>query len=244
MEWFGFGRKMKSQHKGHKGYTKAAEGFLLGLMALGSARAQEKVVPKVVPVPPLPKPGARVAPKPPAEPTWPPPQTVTDARTHVVFHLPAGWDLTRRDGEVSTFRLDARTAPPKSDVRAVASLAFNPFPQSTFSGAMFYLSATPHSSAGSCAAQTKTKPETPMAPAVVGDVKFSRGKDEHGHICTEARDVAYTALRGKSCVRFDLAINSFCGGEVSGAEDLTDAQLGSLFKRLEGILDTVEFTGK
>jgi hypothetical protein len=109
---------------------------------------------------------------------------------------------------------------------------------------MFYLSATPHSSASSCAAQTRAKPETPMPPAIVGDVKFSRGKDEHGHICTEARDVTYTAMRGSSCVRFDLAINSFCGGEVSGAEDLTDAQLGSLFKRLDGILDTVQFTGR
>ena len=244
MELYGFGRKTKEERKGRNGSAKVAEGILLGLMALGAAGAQEKQVPKVVPVPPLPRPGPRVAPKPVPEPTSPPPQTVTDAKTHVVFHLPAGWDLTRRDGEVSTFRLDARTAPRKSEVRAVASLAFNPYPRSTFSGAMFYLSAAPHTSAKSCAAQTKVKPETPMASAVVGDVKFSRGKDEHGHICTEARDVAYTAMRGGSCVRFDLAINSFCGGEVSGAEDLTDAQLGSLFKRLEGILETVQFTGK
>jgi hypothetical protein len=88
------------------------------------------------------------------------------------------------------------------------------------------------------------KPETPLPALPVGDVKFLRGRDEHGHICTESRDVAYTAMRGGSCVRFDLAVNSFCGGEVSGAQDLTDAQLGSLFKRLEGILETVRFTGK
>jgi len=214
---------------------------LTGALAAG---AQQPQVPKVVPVPPLPPPKPRVAPKPPPEPTSPPAQTVEDERTHVVFHLPAGWNLARKDGEISTFRLDARTAPRRSEVRAAASLNFNPFPQSTFSGAMFYLSTTPHSTAAACAAETTVKPEKSLPPATVGDIKFSRGKDEHGHICTESRDVAYTAMRGGSCVRFDLAVNSFCGGEVSGAEDITEEQLGSLFKRLEGILGTVEFRGK
>jgi len=220
--------------------------MLVGVMLGGSAWAQDPQtpkpqVPKVLPVPPLPK-----APpyKAPPEPTDPPAQTVADARTHVVFHLPAGWVLSRTDGEISTFRLDARTAPRRSQLRAVASLNFNPYPMSTFSGALFYLSRTPNTTAASCAAQTTIKPEKPLSPAVVGDVKFRRGRDEHGHICTEARDIAYTAQRGGSCIRFDLAINSFCGGEVSGAQDLTDAQFGSLFKRLEGILDTVQFTGK
>jgi hypothetical protein len=109
---------------------------------------------------------------------------------------------------------------------------------------MFYLSLTPRSTAAACAAQTTIKPETALDAAIVGDLKFARGKDEHGHICTEARDVTYTAMRGGSCVRFDLAVNSFCGGDDSGAEDLTEAQLASLFKRLEGILDTVKFMGK
>jgi hypothetical protein len=214
-----------------------------GLMWVATADAQEKQVPKVVPVPPLPKPKYE-APAPPPEPTSPPARTVTDSRTHVTFHLPPGWNLSRKDGEISTFRLDARTAPRKSDLRAAASLNFNPFPMSTFSGAIFYLSATPHLSASACAGETKVKPETPLPAAIVGDVRFSRGRDEHGDICTESRDVAYTALRGGRCLRFDLAINSFCGGEVSGAQDLTDAQLGSLFKRLENILDTVQFNGK
>jgi len=216
---------------------------LIGLVVMfaGLAGAQEKKVPNVVPVPPLPLPKARVVP---AEPTTPPAQTVEDQKTHVVFHLPAGWNVSRVDGELSTFRLDARSAPRRSDLRVAASLNFNPFPQSTFSGALFYLSVLPHSSAAACAAETTVKPEKPLPPAVVGDVKFARGKDEHGHICTESRDVAYTGMRGGSCVRFDLAVNSFCGGEVSGAEDLTDAQLGSVFKRLEGILGTVEFRGK
>ena len=210
------------------------------LMA-GLAGAQEKKVPKVVPVPPLPVPRARVAP---AEPVDPPAQTVEDARTRVVLRLPPGWNLSRTDGELSTFRLDARSAPRRSELRFAASLNFNPFPQSTFSGALFYLSVSPRTTAAACAAETSAKPEKPLPSAVVGDVKFSRGKDEHGHICTESRDVAYTAMRGGSCLRFDLAVNSFCGGEVSGAEDLTEQQLGSLFKRLEGILGTVEFRGK
>ena len=225
-------------------------GWVVLCMALvAGAGAQEPQepkpeIPKVKPVPPLPKPGPYVAPKPPPEPTDPPAQTVSDDRTHISFHLPPGWIVARKDGEVSTFRLDARTAPRQSSLRAVASLNFNPYPLSTFSGALFYVSATPHSSAASCAAQTRTKPDKPLASAVVADVKFMRGRDDHGHICTEARDVAYTAMRGGSCLRFDLAINSFCGGEVSGAQDLTDAQLGSLFDRLQKILDTVQFTGK
>jgi hypothetical protein len=214
--------------------------LLVGVLAAAQAGAQEMKVPKPVPVPPLPAPKSRgpaVAP----EPTSPAAQTVEDARTHVEFRLPPGWDVTRRDGEVSTFRLDARTAPRRSDLRVVASLAFNPYPLSTFSGAMFYVSSARVSSSA-CAAETTVKPEKKLDPVIVGDVKFARGKDEHGHICTESRDVAYTAMRGGSCLRFDLAVNSFCGGEVSGAEDLTDAQLGSIFKRMEGILDTVRFT--
>ncbi len=220
-------------------------GWFLAMWLLGGVAGGQdapKQVPKVVPVP-KPAPGAppqREAP----EPVSPAAQTVVDSRAHVEFRLPAGWNLNRKDGEVSTFHLDARTAPRRAELRAVASLAFNPYPLSTFSGALFYLSVTPHSAAASCAAQTNTRPFKGLQPEVVGDVKFNRGKDEHGHICTEARDVAYTALRQGSCVRFDLAVNSFCGGEVSGAEDLTEAQLGAIFKRMEGILETVKFVGR
>ena len=212
----------------------------LALLMAGLAGAQEKQVPKVVPVPPLPAGKPRVA----SEPTSPPAQDVVDEKTHVGFHLPAGWNVSRTDGELSTFRLDARSAPRRSELRVAASLNFNPFPRSTFSGALFYLSVLPHATPGVCESETTMPPEKALPPAVIGDVKFWRGKDEHGHICTESRDVAYTAMRGGSCVRFDLAVNSFCGGEVSGAEDLTEDQLGSLFKRLEGILATVEFRGK
>lgn len=234
--------KGTSNYKGRKGFTRVVTACA-ALLIVASAAAQEPQVPKVMPVPPLPPP-SRTAPQPPPEPAQPPPQAVEDARAHVRFHLPAGWNVSRNDGEISTFHLDARTAPGKSQLRAVASLGFNPYPRSTFSGAIFYLSLVPHSSAAACAAETATRPDKPLPPELVGDVKFSRGEDEHGRICTESRDIVYTAMRGGSCVRFDLAVNSFCGGEVSGAQDLTEAQLGSLFKRLRDILQTVEFTGK
>jgi hypothetical protein len=192
-------------------------------------------VPKVVPVPPL-HPTA-----PAKEPTDPPARDVRDAQDHLTLHLPAGWNLTRKDGEISTFHLDARTAPRKSRLHLVANLAFNPYPLSTFSGAIFYVSSTPGISAADCAAETTTKPFESLPPASIDKQTFARGKDEHGQICTEARDVAYTAMRNHSCLRFDLSINSFCGGDVSGAEDLTENQLQAIYTRLMTILDSVHF---
>ncbi len=171
-------------------------------------------------------------------------RTVEDAVAGLTFRLPAGWNMERRDGEVSTFRLDARTVPARGRLRVVANMSWNPFPRSTFSGALFYISVTPHSSPASCAAQTTMAPDKGISGAVIDDVKFSRGKDEHGGICTEARDIAYTAYRRGSCVRFDLAVNTFCGGDVSGAQDITDKQLTAVFGRMEGILQTVKFVKK
>lgn len=192
-------------------------------------------VPKVVPVPPL-HPTA-----PAKEPTSPPARDVRDPLDRLTFHLPPGWNLTRKDGEISTFHLDARTAPARSRLHIVASLAFNPYPISTFSGAIFYVSSTLGLSAATCAAETTTKPFEPLPPATVDKQTFARGKDEHGKICTEGRDVAYTAMRQNSCLRFDLAINSFCGGDVSGAEDLTENQLQAIYTRLMAIVDSVHF---
>ena len=189
--------------------------------------------PQVVPVPQL-HPQAPVS-----EPTEPPPQDVSDAREHVTFHLPAGWNVARRDGEVSTFRLDARGAPRRSQVRVVAALGFNPFPSTTFEGALFYVSSSAADSASACEAQASLPPSKPLPPEMIDGVRFVRGKDEHGAICTESRDISYTAMHQHACLRFDLVVNNFCGGEVSGAQDLTQAQLGSLFKRLETVLESV-----
>ena len=216
-----------------------AAGIII-LLSPGNVPAQQHEPPRAVPLPrPVPPlPGAR---GPVPDPVSPPAQTVMEEHMHLRFRLPPGWNLARKDGEVSTFHLDARTAPHHAEMLVVATLAFNPYPASTFSGALFYVSQTPHSSPASCAAQTTFHPEKPLQPATIGEVPFARGKDEHGHICTEARDVTYTALRRGSCLRFDLAVNTFCGGEDSGAQDMTEAQLGAVFKRMQGILDSVEW---
>jgi hypothetical protein len=190
-------------------------------------------VPKVVPVPPL-HPTA-----PAKEPTTPAAREVRDVSDHLTLHLPAGWNLSRRDGEISSFLLDARTVPRTSRLHLAASLAFNPYPQSTFSGAVFYVSSTPGVSAAACAAETTTKPFESLPPASVDGQTFARGKDEHGQICTESRDVAYSARRRNSCLRFDLTIHTFCGGDVSGAEDLSADQLQAIYSRLKTILNSV-----
>ena len=177
----------------------------------------------------------------PDQPSDPPERIVRDTLTRISFTLPAGWNLSRSDGEISTFHLDARTAPRKAKLALVADIAYNPYPRSTFSGAFFYLSLTPESTAAECLAQASSKPASPTGTALVGDTTFHRGSDAHGKICTEARDTVYTALRHGSCIRFDLAINSFCGGEASGALDLTESQLTNIQQRLEAILNTVHF---
>ena len=210
--------------------------------ALGQAQEPPKRVPKVVPVP-VPK-APILVPDGVEDPKTPAARAVEDAVAGVSFRLPAGWNMERRDGELSTFHLDARTVPARARLRVVANMSWNPFPRSTFSGALFYVSVTPHSTPVSCAAQTTTKPDTKIPGAVIDEVKFSRGKDEHGGICTEARDIAYTAYRHGSCLRFDLAVNTFCGGEVSGAEDISEKQLTAVFGRMEGILQTVKFEKK
>ena len=200
---------------------------------------EEKQVPKAVPLPrPVPSlhPQREIP-----DPETPAARTVTDTKDGITFELPKAWNLSYKDGEVSTYRMDARTASRRAQLRAVASLAFNPYPLSTFAGAMFYLSVAPGSTAAECVAQTRVKPEKPLPSETIAGISFHRGKDEHGKICTEARDVAYTTMHGPSCVRFDMTVNTFCGGEVSGAEEITDAQLGALFKRMEGMLETVRF---
>lgn len=219
-------------------------GLLLFLLLVsGNTRAQQepqKHVPKVVPVPRF---KAQPAPAPPRfqEPQNPPPQNYIDPRTGMYFHLGPGFRLERKDGEISRFHLDARSAPAAARLRAVAMMEFNPFPASTFSGGLVSYSVDPGIGAEACKAQTRLAPEKPLATMDVGGVPFWRGLDEHGGICTEVRNVTYTALRKGNCVRFDLTLNTFCGGDVSGAVDMTDNELASVFRRLEQVLETVEF---
>lgn len=202
------------------------------------------------------KPMIKVATSPPAKGSA---RNFRDRKYGVRFKIPPGWSMTRKDGEVSTFHLDARTAGGKSQMRAVASLDFNPFPTSTFSGALFYYSVARHVTDAECAAEatapagggefedaTKAAPE--LAPDKreahgrdlenIGGMEFFHGHDEHGGICVEARDEVYTAYRKGSCYRFDLAMNTFCSAS-SGAHDLTDREIRSIDERMTTILSSV-----
>ena len=180
----------------------------------------------------------------PPDPKTPPARSFSDAHSGFTFQVPAGWALTRKDHEVSTFNLDARTATHSTQMRAVANITFNPFPLSTFSGAYFYASLTPHVSDADCVRQASALNSHPAAPTTVAGTPFTHGYDEHGGICTESRDEIYTTPRNGACYRFDLVINNFCGGDVSGVRDMTDKELESVRKRLQAILATVQFDKK
>ncbi len=176
-----------------------------------------------------------------APPTQAAPQGFKDGHFGVKFQVPPGWSLNRKDGLVSTFHNDARSASPDAKVRGIASLDFNPYPYSTLSGAVFYFSVTPHSSDQDCAKEAEPE-SVPVAPSAdvqdIGGMRFTHGHDEHGDICVEARDEIYTAYRKGSCYRFDMEINTFCAIS-SGAQEITDGQLQSLNQRMADILSTV-----
>jgi hypothetical protein len=218
-------------------FTGLAERILLGasLLLLPTVQAQQKV----------------------NVPTGPPTNAASipfrDSRYGVRFEVPPGWNFTRKDREVSTFRLDARTAPPRSEVRGVASLGFNPFPRSVLSGALVYFSVAKHATDQSCAAQATAaeapqdqvpkldwRHENPTTQGIasIGGMPFAHGHDERGGICVEQRDEVYTAYRKGSCYRFDLAVNTFCT-ESSGALELNRDQMHSLEAQMTGILSTV-----
>jgi hypothetical protein len=181
----------------------------------------------------------------PADPTSPPARNFHDSRSGVTFQVPAGWTLTQKDREVSTFALDARSTIKSTQLRAVANITFNPFPLSTFSGAYFYLSFTPQATPGDCTHQAATlNVAHPSSTKQIGGVPFTHGYDEHGGVCTESRDEIYAAPRNGACYRFDLVINNFCGGDVSGVRDITPKELDSVRQRLESILSTVQFDGR
>ncbi len=175
------------------------------------------------------------------EPSAPAPQHVHLLTSGISFDLPAGWNLARHDGELSTFALDARSSLPGTQLRSVAQLAFNPFPSSTFTGALFYTSVMPHATPLQCSNQATAPPSHPVTTVQIGGQSFKHGYNEHGEVCTEERDEVYTALRKDTCYRFDLVINTFCGGDVSGSRDLTPQQLEAVRLRLENVLRTVNF---
>jgi hypothetical protein len=176
-------------------------------------------------------------------PTAPPaqaaPQGFKDGHFGVKFEVPPGWSLSRKDGLVSTFHNDARSASPDARVRGIASLDFNPYPYSTLSGAVFYYSVTPHSSDQECAKEAEPENVPVVASTDVQDIggmRFNHGHDQHGDICVVSRDEIYTAYR--KGYRFDMEINTFCAIS-SGAQEITDGQLQNLNQRMADILSTV-----
>jgi hypothetical protein len=211
---------------------------LLTLTTTGSAQTKP-VLGQPEPIPPMLRSQSS---KP--EPTTPPARPFHDSRYGVAFTVPAAWNLNRRDAEVSTFHLDARTAAHTTQLRAVATINFNPHPYSTFSGALFYFSVTPHVTPAQCSFQASAQPPRTSNTTPIDGVPFTHGYDEHGGICTESRDEIYTTPRNNSCYRFDVVINTFCGGDVSGVQDITPRELDAVRTRMQAILDSVKFDSK
>ena len=174
-----------------------------------------------------------------APPTTAKPLEFHDSHFGVQFRVPIGWTINRKDGEVSTFHLDARTASPRTQLRSVAAIQFNPYPYSTFSGARFYYSVDRHSTDAECAKQATGPSIASLDTQDIDGMNFVHGHDEFGKICVEARDEVYTAYRKGSCYRFDLAMSNFCSVS-SGAQDLTDTELEQIDQRMTDILSTVK----
>lgn len=173
--------------------------------------------------------------------------TFHDPAWKLSFDYPANWTFTRSDGEISTFHLDARSAPSTTLMRAVAAVTENPFPASTFSGAYFYFSVTPHSTEASCTRQAgppSSQSSKPGEPTQIAGIPFTHGHDQQKQICIVQRDEIYTTYRRGSCYRFDLDINNFCGGDVSHVKDIAPEELNQVRARLEAILATVRFDSR
>ncbi|GAC1421263.1 MAG: hypothetical protein NVSMB62_16010 [Acidobacteriaceae bacterium] len=170
--------------------------------------------------------------------------TFHDKNYKISFDYPANWTFTQRDHEISTFRLDARKVDRKTMLRAVTAIPENPYPASTFTGAYVYLSVTPHSNEQKCAQQASAGGANRSGVSRLGGMSFVHGHDEQHHICTVERDEIYTTYRKGACYRFDLAINNFCGGEVSGVKDVTEEELENVRSRMEAIVSTVRFDPK
>ena len=173
----------------------------------------------------------------------PPARDFHDRRYGVSFHVPAGWNLERKDGVLSNFGTDVRSTRRGLDVRGVAAINFNPYPPTTFAGAMFYYSVLPHADAKTCSAQATTGHLKPKADLRIAGLTFRHGQDQHGTMCTESRDDVFTTLQGRSCLRFDLVVNTFCA-QTSGALELPPDGLGDVNTRLGNILGSIHLDGR
>lgn len=166
-----------------------------------------------------------------------------DKQFDVRFRVPPGWDLTKKDGELSTFHIDARSAPAGTMLRGVAMMHFNPYPRSTLAGAMFYYSVEPHANDAECAQQASAKlhsgRQEERTTQDIAGMSFAHGHDEYGDICVESRDEIYTAYRKGACYRFDLTLNTFCSVS-SGVREISRKEMLDVEQRLADILSTVE----
>jgi hypothetical protein len=164
-------------------------------------------------------------------------------RYEVTFRVPAGWGLTRKDGDFSMFHMDARSAPAGTMLRGAATINFNPYPTSTLSGAMFYYSVEPHATDSECAQQASPREPTGRQESRqqqdIAGMLFAHGHDEYGDICVEQRDEIYTAYRKGSCYRFDLLLTTFCSVS-SGVRDMNRDEMREVEDKLAGILSSVE----
>lgn len=176
----------------------------------------------------------------PEEPAHPEPAATdfVDRKYGVAFHVPAGWNFERRDGVLSNFGSDVRTTRRNLQVRGVAAINYNPYPPTTFSGATFYYSVAPRSTAAACTAQATTGHLKASPDVRIAGVVFHHGQDQHGAVCTESRDDVFSTLSGNACLRFDLVVNTFCA-QSSGAMEISDRQLGDVNTRLAQILGSI-----
>ena len=95
----------------------------------------------------------------------------------------------------------------------------------------------------SCAAQATTGHLKPQKDVRIAGLPFKHGRDEHGSVCTESRDEVFTALQGRTCLRFDLLVNTFCS-QTSGAMEISKDQLADVQGRLGNILDSIRIEGR
>ena len=165
-------------------------------------------------------------------------RTFTDPKYKVAFTVPAGWNFEKKDGLLSNFGVDTATVRRRTDVRGVAALNFNPWPVTTFASALFYYSVLPRTTAAQCAEQTTTKGVKPLPETPIDSTPFHHGYEHHGKVCTEARDDVFAGMQGRTCLRFDLVINTFCA-ETSGAMEINQTQINDVEVRLGTLLSSV-----
>lgn len=164
--------------------------------------------------------------------------TFRDSKYRLSYQVPAGWDTERKDGILSTIAKDVRNTKVGMQVRGVSAINYNPYPPTTFSGALFYYSVVPKATAQSCAALATTGHLKAKPDVKVNGLTFKHGQDQHGGICTESRNEVFTTLSRNTCLRFDLVVNTFCH-ESSGAMEMNAQQLGDVTTRLANILGSI-----